>query len=96
MAGRVVAGLLGLLGLFELFSAENVIARIRYLPAGRVLSSLETGLVARHGVAASAVSFQSVYYKPNYLNCNEYQHHWCFTISVKQKEDTMCLFGCSV
>lgn len=59
MGGRVVVGLLGLL---ELFFAENVIARIRYLPAGRVLSSLETGLVARHGVAVSAVSFQSVYY----------------------------------
>ena len=57
--GRVVVGLLGLL---ELFLAENVIARIRCLPAGRVLSSLGTGLVARHGVAVSAVPFQSVYY----------------------------------
>lgn len=49
-------------GAARTFFAENVIARIRYLPAGRVLSSLETGLVARHGVAVSAVSFQSVYY----------------------------------
>jgi hypothetical protein len=64
VAGRVVAGLLGLLGLFELFLAENVIARIRCLPAGRLLSSLWTGLVARHGVAVQAVSFQSDYYNP--------------------------------
>ena len=59
MAGRVVVGLLGLL---ELFLAENVIARIRCLPAGRLLSSLWTGLVARHGMAVLAVSFQSDYY----------------------------------
>ena len=62
VADRVVAGLLGLLGLFELFLAENVIARIRCLPAGRLLSSLRTGLVARHGMAVLAVSFQSDYY----------------------------------
>ncbi len=61
MAGRVVAGLLEL---FELFLAENVIARIRCLPAGRLLSSLRAGLVARQGVVAPAVSFQSVYYNP--------------------------------
>ena len=61
VAGRVVVGLLGLL---ELFLAENVIARIRCLPAGRLLSSLQTRLVARQGVVASAVSFQSVYYNP--------------------------------
>jgi hypothetical protein len=59
--GRVVAGLLGLL---EFFLAENVIARIRCLPARRLLSSLRTRLVARQGVVASAVSFQSVYYNP--------------------------------
>lgn len=62
--GRDVIGLLGLLGLLELFLAENVIAIIRHLPAGRLLSSLWTGLVARHGVAVQAVSFQSVYYNP--------------------------------
>ena len=59
--GGLVAGLLGLL---ELFLAENVIARIRCLPAGRLLSSLRAGLVARQGVVAPAVSFQSVYYNP--------------------------------
>jgi hypothetical protein len=59
--GRVGAGLLGLL---ELFLAENVIARIRCLPARRLLSSLQTRLVARQGVVASAVLFQSVYYNP--------------------------------
>jgi hypothetical protein len=81
--------LLNLKGFAESYAMYDVIAK-RIPVWGYIYAFIGVGF--RYCLSHQ---LQSACYKRHNLYSNDSKHHWCFTKCVKQKENSVRLFGCS-